>query len=260
MKRVKKLNNKYIDIHSHVLWGLDDGAGTLGESVELCEIAAQSGTSHLFLTPHLMYWESAEELFDERNMKFDRLEEIIAEENIGLKLCKGFEILCDDDIFNIKYFNPYTLNDTRYILIEFDFFKTSLDDVVSWTEYLKSYGLVPIIAHPERYEFLLFDRKGVDLLSEKGNLFQLNSGSAAGMFGEEVQNFAEEMIKYGYADFIGSDAHDLRMRNTDIDFCFDNYSDEINLEFLEKACITNPLKLLQDEQIKPCRLCYFAKN
>lgn len=257
---MKKLSNSFIDIHSHALWGLDDGAGSIKESVELCTMAAETGTSDLFLTPHLMYWENADDLFDERNLKFERLEEIIDEEGIELKLHKGFEILCDDDIFNIKYFKPYTLGDTRYVLIEFDFFKTVLEDVISWTDYLKSYGLVPIIAHPERYEFLHSDRDGVDVLSEKGNLFQLNSGSAAGMFGDDVQDFAEEMINRGYADFMGSDAHDLMMRNTDMAFCFESYSEEINIDMLEKAININPLKLLKDEQIKPQRLCYFDEN
>ena len=78
---------------------------------------------------------------------------------------KGFEILCDDEIFDIKYFKPYTLNESRYILIEFDFYKTAEEDVKSWCKYLQSFGLVPIIAHPERYGFVMDDMSCLDRLS-----------------------------------------------------------------------------------------------
>ncbi len=252
--------NNYIDIHSHVLWDIDDGSRDVEETVNLCDMAVRSGTGNLFLTPHLIYWENAGDLFDEREWKVEQLSEILSEEEINLKIHKGFEILCDDDIFGIKYFKPYTLCDSRYILIEFDFFKTSVEEVLSWCDYLISFGLVPVIAHPERYEFFISEEEAIDALSKKGVLFQINSGSAAGMFGAKVQKFAEKMINRGFADFVGSDAHDLRMRNTDMGFCFDNYSDEINFEMLEKAYGINSLKLIQDVQIMPERLCYFAEK
>ena len=253
------MNDKYIDIHSHVLWGVDDGAQNLQTSVELCDMASETGTGTLFLTPHLMYWETAEELFDTRERRFERLNAILEEEDISLKLQKGFEILCDDDVFDIKYFKPYTLCGSRYILIEFDFFKPSFEDVSSWCAYLKSFGLVPIIAHPERYEFFLSDYSCLDKISEKGVLFQVNSGSAAGMFGDEVQEFAERMINRGFADFIGSDAHDLRRRNTDISFSLENYPYGMNEDVLEKILFTNPEKIIKDEQIVTNRLGYFAE-
>lgn len=243
------MRGKYIDIHSHVLWDMDDGSRDIEETIRLCDMAASSGTGHLFLTPHLIYWEGAGNLFDERNWKYDQLSEILDEEEINLKLHKGFEILCDDDIFDIKYFKPYTLCGSRYILIEFDFFKTTVDDVFAWCDYLISFGLVPIIAHPERYQFFLSEEGAIDKLYQKGVLFQINSGSAAGMFGSSVQYFAEKMINKGFAHFIGSDAHDLRMRNTDMEFCIDNYPDYVDMELLEIAYGVNPFKIINDEPI-----------
>ncbi len=254
------MDNNYIDIHSHVLWDMDDGSRNVEETINLCDMAMSSGTGELFLTPHLIYWESAGDLFDEREWKVEHLSEILFEEEIDLKIHKGFEILCDDDIFGIKHFKPYTLCNSRYILIEFDFFKTTVDDVVSWCNYLISHGLIPVIAHPERYQFFLSEEPAIDELSKLGALFQLNSGSAAGMFGSRVQEFAEKMINRGFADFVGSDAHDLRMRNTDMEFCFENYSENIDKDLLEKAYSFNPLKMIKDEQIKPRRLCYFAEK
>ena len=247
-----------IDIHSHTLWDVDDGARSFDESVEMCFMADDTGTKTLFLTPHLMYWERAEELYDIREMKVEQLAETLDENFSGLILKKGFEILCDDEIFNIKYFKPYTLNGSRYLLIEFDFFKTSESDVVSWCNYITSFGLVPIIAHPERYGFVLDNPACVNTLSKIGALFQLNAGSPAGMFGEEEADVACEMLNKGYGDFIGSDAHSLFSRNTDMFACIDAYPEFIDAELLHKAAVDNPQFILQDKKYVPLRLGYIS--
>lgn len=253
------MSSNYIDIHSHVLWDIDDGSKDVDETINLCGMAWESGTSDLFVTPHLIYWQNSGDLLDERDWKCDKLSEILEEEDIDIKIHRGFEILCDDEIFEIKYFKPYTLCGSRYILIEFDFFRTSVDDVLSWCSYLITFGLVPIIAHPERYQFFHSEEQAIDELSQKGVLFQVNSGSAAGMFGSKVKYFAEKMINNGYADFIGSDAHDLMMRNTDMAFCLENY-DDVNAENLDRMLRTNPMKIINDEEIKVNRSGPFAEN
>lgn len=249
--------NNFIDLHSHVLWGVDDGSRSLDETVDMCALAEDSGTGTLFLTPHLMYWDRAEELFDIRNEKAEYLKEVLADNEINLDLKTGFEILCDDDIFLTKYFNPYTLCGSKYILIEFDFFKTTIEDVLSWCSYLQSFGLVPIIAHPERYRFMLLDGKCVDKLSDKGVLFQINAGSPVGVFGDTSAEFALKMIKGGFVDFIGSDAHDIRSRNTDMAFYFENYPYEADNGFLHRASYLNPLKVINNEDISIQRFSHF---
>ncbi len=241
------MNDGFVDIHSHTLWGIDDGAVDIRFAIELCELAAESGTKILFLTPHLMYWENAEELYDERNEKTEILKEILDENDIKLELKKGFEVLCDDDIFDVKYFKPYTLCESRYLLIEFDFFKPTTEDVVAWCKYLLSCDVVPIIAHPERYSFVLGNRQVVKELSDLGVLFQVNMGSLAGVFGEGVQDFSVEMLNNGYVDFIGSDAHDCRMRNTDLQVLLEELPEECNKDFLEKAMCQNPYAIIKNE-------------
>ena len=242
------------DIHSHSLWDIDDGAEDFDESMEMCLEAEGSGTKTLFLTPHLMYWEQAEDLYDEREEKVELLSECLEDNDSSLIIKKGFEILCDDEIFNKNYFKPYTLNESRYILIEFHFFKTTLSDVVSWCDYLSSFGLVPIIAHPERYEFVMENASCVETLSDKGVLFQMNAGSPTGVFGDREAYVACEMLNCGFVDFIGSDAHDLRMRNTDIIANFEMYPDELNMDLLKKAACDNPEFILKDGLYKPQRL------
>lgn len=254
------MNNGFTDIHSHVVWGIDDGSEDIHESLALCDLAAETGTDTLILTPHLMYWEVAEKLFDERNRKAERLSEICEDSEIPLQLKTGFEILCDDDIFNIKYFKPYTLCGTRYILIEFDFFKTTEEDVRSWCGYLQSFGLIPIIAHPERYGFVSDDASCIDRLSDLGVLFQINAGSPCGMFGSVPRILSTRMFEKGFVDFVGSDAHSIDGRNTDISFCLERYPEDIDEGFIDAALFENPGKMMKDEQIKPHRFCYFDEK
>ena len=245
--------DQIVDIHSHALWGIDDGARHFDDSVDLCIMAEDSGTKTLFLTPHLMYWQQAESLFDLREEKIEKLNEVLEENESEIILKKGFEILCDDDIFNVKYFNPYTLNGSRYILIEFNFFKTNEADVLSWCKYLTSFGLVPIIAHPERYGFVLDDISCIKRLSETGVLFQMNAGSPTGMFGREEQDASCRMLNNGYVDFIGSDAHDLYGRNTDLYACIEMYPDFVDSDLLCKAAVLNPEYILKDKEYRPIR-------
>lgn len=245
-----------IDIHSHSLWDIDDGADSFEESMDLCFMAEDSGTKTLFLTPHLMYWDQAEALYDEREERFEILGECLEDNDSTLSIKKGFEILCDDEIFSKNYFRPYTLNGSRYILVEFHFYKTSYEDVASWCDYLSSFGLVPIIAHPERYEFVMDNASCVELLSQKGVLFQMNAASPTGVFGDREAYVACEMLNCGFVDFVGSDAHDLRMRNTDILACVEDYPEELDINLFKKAACDNPAFILSDGLYKPKRLAH----
>lgn len=248
--------DKIIDIHSHTLWGMDDGSRSFSETMDMCLDAENDGTSVLFVTPHLMYWDRAEDLFDIRNEKVSELCEELEECGSELIVKSGFEILCDDDIFSVKHFRPYTLNGSRYVLIEFDFYKTSEDDVNSWCDYLKSFGLVPIIAHPERYEFVQDDINVINRLSDKDVLFQINAGSPAGDFGEKEMLISTRMINCGFADFIGSDAHSTVGRNTEISALFDDYPIECDIDFVEIAAKENPIYILKDGIYVPKRKKY----
>ncbi len=248
-----------IDIHSHTLWGIDDGAKSLEQTMDMCAIAEDSGTSTLFFTPHLIYWDSAELLLDKRDEKLLICKDVLSDNDFQLDVKAGFEILCDDDIFDIKYFAPYTLNNSRYILIEFDFFKTTEDDVKSWCKYLQSFGLVPVIAHPERYGFVMRDRSALDRLSNMGVLFQINAGSPVGMFGDNEMNVACDMLLAGYVDFIGSDAHSTNRRNTDMLSFLDEYPFTVSSEQIDLFTKLNPRNIVNDTGFTPKRLKYMAE-
>lgn len=253
------MNKGFIDIHSHTLWGLDDGSRSFRETIEMCRCAEENNTSTLFLTPHLIYWNQAEELCDERDEKAEELNDALYDRDSSLEVVKGFEILCDDEIFDVKYFKPYTLNESRYLLIEFDFFKTTQDDVKAWCKYLISYGIIPIIAHPERYGFVANDIACLDSLSDMGVLFQVNAGSPVGVFGDTEMNIACKMFEAGYVDFVGSDAHRINIRNTDMLSMFDEYPYSISDADIELIAKINPEYILNDKKICPKRKKYMQE-
>lgn len=242
-----------IDLHSHTLWGLDDGARGLEEAVEMCRVAAESGTKTLFVTPHQMYWDKAEAHYDIRNDKVEYLRNVLDELGIELDIKTGFEIYCDDEIFDVKYLKPYTLANSRYLLIEFEFFKTTEEDVAVWCSYILSRECVPIIAHPERYTFVQADISAIERLGNKGVLFQINAGSPAGFFGEESQVAALRLLNSGYADFVGSDAHRAVGRDTNMRFCFERYPERADMELLKKAACDNAECIINDEAFMPYR-------
>lgn len=248
-----------IDIHSHTLWGVDDGARSFGEAMDMCFCAEDSGTGVLMVTPHLMYWDSADSLYDRREEKVQHLEEALEEQGSSLVVKKGFEILCDDEIFNVRHFRPYTLNGSRYILIEFSFRKTTEEDVTSWCKYLKSFGLVPVIAHPERYRFVQEDVACINRLSDMGVLFQINAGSPAGAFGDNEMRIACKMINGGFVDFIGSDAHRINLRNTNMAFYMERYPELIDMDVIRKATLENPVCILNDDVYFPERKKYVTE-
>ena len=249
----------FIDVHSHSLWGIDDGSTSFKETLAMCDCAEDNDTSILMVTPHLMYWDQAEELCDVRDEKAERLCDALYDRGSELIIKKGFEILCDDDIFDVKYFKPYTLNESRYILIEFDFYKTAASDVEAWCKYLKSFGLVPVIAHPERYGFVDDNIACLDRFSDMGVLFQINAGSPAGVFGSTAMNISCKMLEAGYVDFVGSDAHRINVRNTDMLSLFDEYPYTVSEEMINKIAITNPMSIINDKPFVPERKKYIQE-
>ena len=153
-----------VDIHSHILPGLDDGAGTLDEAVRMARIAVKSGIYHMAATSHGNYYPYSMEQYRE---SFDILQETLEEQEIPLKLYLGMEIFVNDRAIKLlKSRRLLTMNNTDYVLIEFDF-EEEVSNVLRWIRKIQSMGYRIVLAHPERYIFiqndleLALDRKSV---------------------------------------------------------------------------------------------------
>lgn len=194
------------DIHNHILFGIDDGSESLEESIQIIKKAVQNGYTDLILTPHYRTIQGYVCDNLEKKKRFDLLQEELKEQNIDVRLYLGNEITVDSNL--MEYFDRnqvLPLNHSRYILLELPFQSrfSKLHDLIFK---LRSLGCVPIIAHPERYEYYS-DFNEFQRMIKEGALLQGNIGSLYGKYGKNVQVRLEEMLKRRMIHFIGSDVH-----------------------------------------------------
>ncbi len=195
-----------IDIHSHVLYGIDDGATTIEMSMDMLRSYIAQGVTHVFCTSHSRC------AMHRYENNFTRLQQRIAEEQIPITILKGCEVECSEEEMPeiIEHLNSgfySTLNGTEYVLVEFEPYDTA-DTILHCIRYIKQHShYIPIVAHIERYRAV---RKRPDLLSElrgMGCLFQVNVYSLAQTKDEEIKAFTRHLASIGKIDFLGSDAH-----------------------------------------------------
>ena len=195
------------DIHSHILFDVDDGSRSIEESIELLKQLKEIGFNNVILTPH--YIEGSEYCSEnkEKNKKLNEIKQELEKQNVDINICLGNEVFINDNIYElIKEGIIHTLNNTRYVLVELPFHNpiVNLEDIIYE---LKLKGLKPIIAHPERYYYFQKNYKEVDRLREEGFLFQANYASILGYYGKDSKKLLKYMLKKQYIDYFGTDVH-----------------------------------------------------
>lgn len=195
------------DIHSHILFGVDDGARTLEESVELLTRMCELGFKNVILTPHYIKDTEYASNNKEKIIIFKQIKEELERKNIDINIHLGNEIFINGEIYElVKNGIIHTLNDSKYILVELPFHNpiVNLEDIIYE---LKIKGLIPIIAHPERYTYFQRNYQEVDKLKDEGVLFQANYASILGYYGKDSQKLLKYMLKKHYIDYFGTDVH-----------------------------------------------------
>ena len=235
-----------IDLHSHILPGLDDGAKSLEESLAMARMAVDSGVTAMAATPHC-----ADDRTREVYASLQLLKEALEESEIPLKLFLGMEIFGTSATARLLRENKlFTLNGSRYPLIEFDFHS----DGIEQTRILESVcraGYRPVIAHPERYSYVLQDPCLVDRWYRMGCLIQVNRGSLMGRFGQRTQSLAYALVDRGFAAAVSSDAHSPRIRTTWMADVNKLLSAEFSPRCARMLLQENPEKILKNEMILP---------
>ncbi|GAB6168234.1 exopolysaccharide biosynthesis protein [Clostridium carnis] len=205
-----------VDIHSHLIWDIDDGSKSKEMTLNMLKIAVESGTKKIVSTPHYIpgHYETT---YEEVKEKIEKVKVLAKENNLDIEIYQGQEVYYTSNILE-NYENGYigTINNSRYMLIEFNMKNFSISEVLENLYELKLKGIVPVIAHPERYHIFIKKNILVNKFIEEGFLFQLNTGSITGDFGSEVKKTAEIFIKNKIYNFIGSDAHRDEKRTTDM--------------------------------------------
>ena len=196
-----------IDIHLHVLPGIDDGADDLATAAAMCRMAAEDGCQALVLTPHQRTetWENTD------RPRLDALLRAVAAETGGTpRLYAGAEIRIDTDVLADLDALPASglvpLADSRYLLLEFNRWGVP-PDPVELTHELRVGGWVPVYAHPEHIPFLADDLGLMAQLAGLGALFQVTADSLAGGYGRLTRERTWRMIDAGLVHFVASDAH-----------------------------------------------------
>lgn len=240
-----------LDIHTHILWGLDDGAPDLDTSLGLAKIAAENGTTDLFATPHVLAsdaqisWETITARTAELNTR-------IKTQGIELTVYPGAELEMNWDMLDLvkEGQRDYCLAGSDYILVELPFqLIPSYADEFIYQMQLR--GKIPIIAHPARHEKLMAHPEILLAWLDKGVLLQCNGGSLTGYFGGAVQENAQRLLANNLVHFIGSDAHKLEGRNTNLTTVRAEIQKLAGQETAETLLQTNPQKILDKKIIVP---------
>ncbi len=239
-----------VDFHSHVLPYIDDGADSMEEAVRLCEIAKESGTDKLIVTPHLAEAYEVREFIRLRDRRLDELRSELDKRKIELEVYPGAELYVNDDIFYAPMLDSATINGSRYILIEFDFRGLNINRLIKYVEEFLDRTCIPIIAHPERYYFMQADYDIVNHLADMGALFQLNAPSLAGYMGPAAQELSFLMTVNRLASFIGTDAHSVAHRPTNLGGMIQHFPTAVNPQIYKDMLNKNPLAVLNNEDIE----------
>ena len=207
-----------IDLHCHILPGLDDGAATWQDALEMARKAAEGGTRILAATSHGNFSRGDPEDYLEQYRKtLVRFRQELAERNIPLKLAGGMELLVNEKL--LRYGREHrlpSLNGGKYLLVEF-WFDASSRRIREGPEELARMGWRLVLAHPERYDAIWRHPELLEELDRRGVVLQVNQGSLRGDFGRRARVLAEFMLRQEIAGAMASDAHDPILRSPDLD-------------------------------------------
>ena len=229
-----------VDIHSHILFGVDDGAQDLKESLELLKQAEKVGYTDIICSSHYYIGKFQNKNYDEN---FKILEKEIQKEKINIKIYKGNEFAIDEEYF-LHEKNIYCLNQGKYILVEMrtgvlysicrEFFKKLLKR-----------GITPVFAHVERYPHIKISE--FEELCEMGVILQMNVRSAANPIPK-----AKYLLGKRYIGVLATDTHRIGRRDYNISENLEEIKKNVGIEYFKILTEINPKKIINNEKINIC--------
>jgi len=249
-----KKNKKYgepmmsIDLHSHILPGIDDGARDMETSLEMLKIAERDGIRHIVATPHFIKGEvenPAQVVLE----KCEQLKQDINRENIKVDIYPGSEVYMTPEIPELlKEGRICTLNGSSYVLVELPM--TAIPIYAAEVFYrLKLNGFEPILAHPERNREIAGNPNILFNFIQSGVLAQINAASLMGFYGSEVKNAAWTLLKHGMVHFAASDSHTCRGRAPRLSMPRSLVAEKMGEDTAQRLFELNGLAVLNNERI-----------
>lgn len=245
-----------IDIHCHVLPGVDDGVQTLAEAVQMLKNAELEGMTDVILTPHYMKNGPFHKLREEQKIRFDFFKNFIQQEGLAIQLHLGNELYIHPQLSDLLENGKIsTLADSDYVLIEFPFeqYKSDYDDILYD---LRVMGYKVIIAHPERYTYVRNDYTFVQRWIDEGYLLQCNSTSL--LSGNKASLY---LMDAGAISFIASDAHNQN-RPLSLKRAYEYVSSQYGNQVADTVFVDNPKRVLCNQNVeqKNIRLVHKKKK
>ncbi len=196
-----------IDIHDHLLFGIDDGAKTIDESIDVLKDMEKAGYKSIILTPHYIKDSNYSSSATNNYRKLKELKEALKENNININLFLGNEIYIDEEIYELLNKKEiYPLNGTNFLLIELPI-SGEYPGYQEIFSFLMSKGFNIILAHPERYLSFQKDYKKISELASLGVFFQCNLGSLLGKYGSGAKKLIKKMLKDKKVTYLATDIH-----------------------------------------------------
>ncbi len=239
-----------IDLHCHILPGIDDGPELLDESIEMCRIAANDGISKLVCTPHHVvgkYANTREKILS----CVAELQASINSKHIPLILYPGCEIRLDPNLVeDIKTGKLLTMNDSgRYIILELpnEALPTNIEEIISSLIFS---GIIPIVCHPERNHAIQNDPEILYQLVQLGALAQLTASSLTGRVGSRIEKFSALLLEHKLAHMLATDAHSSKQRRPTLSKGLKRLKEVVGEKAAMDMIETIPEKILNGEDIE----------
>ena len=210
-----------IDLHSHIIPGIDDGASDFEESVKMLEIAEQDGIKTIVATPHLFCDRSNIKDLEKISEEFEKFKEKIKTSQINIEILQGAENYFVSDLREkiSSFSNILTINKSDYFLLEFPS-EFIFPGTKQFIFNVMTDGFIPIICHPERNREFQRDPALLYEFLRIGALSQVNAGSFRGVYGAEARLIAYDLLKYNLVHIIASDSHNSMERSPSLSFLY----------------------------------------
>ena len=240
-----------IDIHTHILPGIDDGPQTMEESLRIAMKATEAGVKTVIATPHVLEMPSEKDWKIIKNT-FNMLKQALISKEIDIEIMLGAELFISPDLpRKIKENRELTINQgNRYALLELP-----VQEIPPFTDQtifeLILQGIVPILAHPERYLEIQKDTKKLSKMIQKGVMCQVNAGSLLGRYGKKVQRTAKKLLANNTIHIISSDVHSIPNGHYPLSQGVKIAAKVIGIKRAKEMITSTPGKVIQCERIKP---------
>ena len=237
----------FVDIHSHILWGMDDGSKSIEESLAMLAIAAENGTTDIVATPHA-------------NSRYKFEPPVIAERIAALqqRLPEGLPRIHSGCDFHLNVPNvqdallhpaKYTINGLSYLMVEFPdlMIPPTSEEIL---RRLVGAGITPVITHPERNIYLSRDLERLQSWCAMGCLLQITAQSVTDRFGQDAKKSAWTLLKMGMAHVIASDGHDPKNRPPRLDSAWRAVKEDLGEGPARQLLIENPRAIINGRPVR----------